>query len=138
MDVRLTRLMLSLEYKAALARGDAAKAAEIEEQIGALEPRQRGARQAMQGRALPVVQLQEQVQGTPLPNIPRICATCCHFSFQSAEQGYSSYTPGSDVHISCGRGVWAVDNYAETERGYREKMLMALVCDDYHLVGGLG
>lgn len=66
--------------------------------------------------------------------IPKVCATCEHFYFDSGEPHYSSLTPGSDMEMRCQKGHWVFENHNETEASYRRKMLTALQCDDYELV----
>lgn len=145
MDTQNTRTNPILELKrAALAMaekaGDAASAARLRDEVGALEERERGVRSALHGKSLRVINEQPRATAPALPNIPRVCATCRHWQFQAGQEyspGYSTYTGGDperQMEIRCGRGVWEVKPYTETERSYREKQLLALVCDDYSLV----
>ena len=66
-----------------------------------------------------------------MSEIPRVCATCRHFEFESGAH-YDSYDEAAT--ISCKLGHWSVSCASGYERSYREAQLTAVVCPDYELV----
>ena len=62
---------------------------------------------------------------------PRTCLFCKHFTVWSAEQGYSTWTPGSDMDIECGKSRWDIDNYEANAELFRREMLRGIDCPDF-------
>jgi hypothetical protein len=59
------------------------------------------------------------------------CWNCKHIYMQPAEPGYSEYTPGSDVSISCRKGHWDFDACETSEEKARELFRTANNCKDF-------
>ena len=62
---------------------------------------------------------------------PKICLACKHFSFDGGMRGYSSWTPGSDMSVSCDKGHW--NAFEETAEMFFRDNLMARDCPDYEV-----
>lgn len=70
----------------------------------------------------------------PLLEVPvpgRICWSCRHVLFDTGEPGYSEYTPGSEMSLSCGRGYWEFHQYEDSLAVFREKLQSAERCADF-------
>jgi hypothetical protein len=60
----------------------------------------------------------------------KTCLECAHFYFDGGSPGYSDYTPGDDMEISCNKGVW----YAGVDTDlteYRKYMRTAATCPKF-------
>lgn len=67
---------------------------------------------------------------TPSGQLIQTCLFCKHFEFQPEYPGYSEWTPGSPLRMSCDRDHWALDGIVD----FRETMLTAQTCPDYEAV----
>lgn len=61
----------------------------------------------------------------------RNCLFCEHFCFVTGTRDYSDVTPGEDVELYCGAGVWRLDAYDDGESVLISHMLTARSCDKY-------
>lgn len=58
------------------------------------------------------------------------CVNCHHFNFWPGDPGYSEFTPGSDMTISCAVGVWRAD--CDTfEAEFRRLMRSSETCEKF-------
>jgi hypothetical protein len=65
----------------------------------------------------------------------KTCIMCKHWSFDSGEPGYSSWTPGSDFSTYCNKERWEVYNGSSlTQDGYRHLLMYAETCADFDQV----
>jgi hypothetical protein len=62
---------------------------------------------------------------------PKICLACKHFKFDGGERGYSSWTPGSDMRVECGKGHW--DAFEQSAEQFFKDNLRARECPDYEV-----
>ena len=61
----------------------------------------------------------------------KTCVLCKHFHITTGERGYSEYTPGWDMSMSCSIGHWKFDSYSTDELDFREMMASAEACGDF-------
>lgn len=64
----------------------------------------------------------------------KICIFCKKFEFLNADGSYSDMTPGCEAEIRCGRGIWELDMFSDSEDEYRRKLLTAGSCNLYEQV----
>ena len=69
-----------------------------------------------------------------MSEIPRVCATCKHFTFTEGQSAYSEWTPATDCSFSCDKGYWYVTGGGCTEDEFRSSMIAATICLDYEEV----
>lgn len=63
----------------------------------------------------------------------RMCLWCRHFSLIEADRGYSSWTPGSDMSMSCDKNVWHYNPYEDGSAAFGAKLATAAECPMYEL-----
>lgn len=69
-----------------------------------------------------------------IPKKERVCIMCRYFYFDSGSPGFSEMTPGSDAFMECYKKHWDISLHCEeTQKSFREKLLMAKSCDDFDL-----
>ena len=61
----------------------------------------------------------------------RICWECQHIYFSNGSPGYSHYTPGYDMELSCSKGHWEFDNHHDSLSDFRTFLTMAQNCPDF-------
>ncbi len=61
----------------------------------------------------------------------RICWECKHVYYSSGSEGYSDFTPGSDISLSCMKSYWELHNCSDTLADVRRKLLSAEHCADF-------
>ena len=59
------------------------------------------------------------------------CIRCDHFNMYSGCPGYSEYTPGHNMGMSCGKHHWDFDSYETSQDEFRKMMETAETCGDY-------
>ena len=67
------------------------------------------------------------------PILGRVCWSCENCDYDSAEPGYSEYTPGSDFALSCSKNYWVLDTVYDTIDVFRKKLMSAESCADFKL-----
>lgn len=61
----------------------------------------------------------------------KTCLGCKHFSFISAEPGYSEFTPGGEADLLCAKAVWEINLYVEGTGSLYKKLTTAETCEHY-------
>jgi hypothetical protein len=54
-----------------------------------------------------------------------------YFYLESATRDYSEMTPGNELDISCGKGVWKFNPYTITTEGFEKMFTSAQTCRYY-------
>ena len=57
------------------------------------------------------------------------CLFCKYFVFTCGSPDWSEYTPGSDAEIYCGKNVFEIDLFGDSQKTYMNKMLTAKNCE---------
>lgn len=61
------------------------------------------------------------------------CVNCKHFNFWPGSPGYSEFTPGDDMEMSCLRKHWRV-TFETSEDDFRDYMKSSETCADFEMV----
>lgn len=61
------------------------------------------------------------------------CLDCRYLNYRTGDPGYSEYTPGWDVSMSCNKAHWTYDAYNDELPQLRAKLYMARECKDFQV-----
>lgn len=64
----------------------------------------------------------------------RNCWECDRLRMYSADPGYSEYTPGTELSLSCAKDHWRFNAYDTSEKQAREYFRTADRCPDFEAV----
>ena len=63
--------------------------------------------------------------------LAKVCWSCNHMMFSNSDPGYSSWTPGWNFSMGCGKGYWVFDSDGDYVEAFRGKLLTAENCKDF-------
>lgn len=61
----------------------------------------------------------------------RNCLFCKYFNIEPGSPGYSEWTPGWDMRMECNKGIWSLDEDADSAASFRAKMWNAKDCQHF-------
>ena len=61
------------------------------------------------------------------------CLFCKHFFYRTGYHDYSDITPGESVEIRCGKRIWELYQFMDSEDDFRAKMVTAETCASYEI-----